>query len=113
MPTLGVFISVTMLASGVVYFLETHVSWTSIAASCALVCLVSASYAAWSLLHVPYDQGIPAVGIPRGLLGRAKAVYDSIAHGDVPIAEGYRRVSSEPFRGKGLECSPNASMAAQ
>lgn len=87
-----------MLASGVVYFLETHVSWSSIAASCALVCILSACYVVWSLLHVPYDQGIPAVGIPKGILGRAKAVYDSIAHGDVPIAEGYRSVSSEPFK---------------
>lgn len=87
-----------MLASGVVYFIETHLSWASIAASCVIVCIVSASYVVWSLLHVPYDQGIPAVGIPKGILGRAKAVYDSIAHGDVPIAEGYRRVSYEPFR---------------
>lgn len=87
-----------MLTSGFIYFLETHLSWTSIAVSCALVCILSASYVVRSLLHVPYDQGIPVVGVPSGLLGRARAVYDSIAHGDVPIAEGYRKVSHEHFR---------------
>jgi hypothetical protein len=86
-----------MLASGFIYFLETHLSWTSIAVSCALVCILSASYVVWSLLHIPYDQGIPVIGVPKGLLGRARAVYDSIAHGDVPIAEGYQRVSHGPF----------------
>jgi hypothetical protein len=44
------------------------------------------------LLYIPEDKAIPVVGIPKGLFGHAIAVYNSISHGDAPIAEGYKKV---------------------